>query len=63
MGKLIYLSHTRSDISFDVSVVNQFMQAPYEEHMETVNRILRYLKTTPGKELMFRNTNIKTIEA
>ena len=30
MGKLIYLSHTRSDISFAVSVVSQSMQAPYE---------------------------------
>ncbi|KAL4030380.1 hypothetical protein IC575_008616 [Cucumis melo] len=63
VGKLIYLSHTRLDISFAVSVVNQFMQAPHEKHMEAVNRILRYLKNTPGKGLMFRKTNRKTIEA
>ncbi|KAL4036983.1 hypothetical protein IC575_000564 [Cucumis melo] len=63
VGKLIYLSHTRHDISFVVSVVSQFMQAPYEKHMEAVNRILRYLKNTPGKGLMFRKTNRKTIEA
>ncbi|KAL0556093.1 hypothetical protein IC582_004601 [Cucumis melo] len=49
VGKLIYLFHTRPDISFAVSVVNQFMQAPYEKHMEVVNRILRYLKNTPSK--------------
>ncbi|KAL4025768.1 hypothetical protein IC575_014173 [Cucumis melo] len=63
VGKLIYLSHTRPDISFAVSVVSQFMQAAYEKHMEVVNRILRYLKNTPGKGLMFRKTNRKTIEA
>ncbi|TYK26078.1 Retrovirus-related Pol polyprotein from transposon TNT 1-94 [Cucumis melo var. makuwa] len=63
VGKLIYLSHTRPDISFVVSVVSQFMQAPYEKHMEAVNKILRYLKNTPGKGLMFRKTNRKTIEA
>ncbi|KAL0554274.1 hypothetical protein IC582_008191 [Cucumis melo] len=40
-----------------------FMQAPNEKHMEVVNRILRYLKNTPGKGLMFRKTNRKTIEA
>ena len=51
MGKLIYLSHTRPDISFAVSVVSQFMQAPYEKHMETVNKILRYIKTTPGNDV------------
>ncbi|KAA0050394.1 putative mitochondrial protein [Cucumis melo var. makuwa] len=63
VGKLIYLSHTRPDISFAVSAVSQFMQALYEEHMEVVKRILRYLKTTPGKGLMFRKTDKKTIEA
>ncbi|KAA0058385.1 Cysteine-rich RLK (receptor-like protein kinase) 8 [Cucumis melo var. makuwa] len=36
---------------------------PYEKHMEAVNRIQRYLKNTPGKGLMFRKTNRKTIEA
>ncbi|TYK01384.1 Cysteine-rich RLK (RECEPTOR-like protein kinase) 8 [Cucumis melo var. makuwa] len=36
--------------------------APYEEHMEAIKRILRYLKTTPGKGLMFRKTDKKTIE-
>ncbi|KAA0042054.1 myosin-9 isoform X2 [Cucumis melo var. makuwa] len=63
VGKLIYISHTRPDISFAVSFVSQFIQAPYEKHMEAVNRILRYLKNTPGKRLMFRKTNRKTIEA
>ena len=63
VGKLIYLSHTRPDIFFAVSVVSQFMQAPYEKHMEAINKIMRYLKTTPGKGLMFRKTNIKTIKA
>ncbi|KAA0054937.1 Beta-galactosidase [Cucumis melo var. makuwa] len=62
VGKLIYLSHTRSDISFVVSAVSQFMQAPYEEHMEAVKRILGYLKMTPGKRLMFKKTDKKTIE-
>ena len=31
--------------------------------MEVVNRILRYLKTTLGRGLMFRKTGRKTIEA
>ncbi|KAA0064804.1 Cysteine-rich RLK (receptor-like protein kinase) 8 [Cucumis melo var. makuwa] len=26
---------------------DQFMQAPYEKHTEAINRIVRYLKTTP----------------
>ncbi|KAL0561153.1 hypothetical protein IC582_001573 [Cucumis melo] len=63
VGKLIYLSHTRHDISFAVSVVSQFMQAPYKKHMEAINRIMRYLKNTPSKGLMFRKTYKKTIGA
>ena len=31
--------------------------------MKVVNRILRYLKTTPGKWLIFRKTDKKTIQA
>ena len=36
VGRLIYLAHTRPDISFVVSVVSQFMNLPLEEHMEVV---------------------------
>ena len=32
VGKLIYLYHTRQDISFSVSTVSQFMNDPKEEH-------------------------------
>lgn len=55
VGKLIYLSHTRPDIAYAVSVVSQFMHAPSEAHMDAVNRILKYLKSAPGKGLMFSN--------
>ncbi|KAI5323903.1 hypothetical protein L3X38_032976 [Prunus dulcis] len=53
VGKLIYLSHTRPDIAYAVSVVSQCMHSPSEDHMGAVMRILRYLKVTPGKGLMF----------
>ena len=59
VGRLIDLAHTRPDISYAVSVISHFMQAPYEEYMEVVNHILRYLKGTLGKGLMFRKTDKK----
>jgi Reverse transcriptase (RNA-dependent DNA polymerase) len=34
--KLIYLSHTRPDIVYAVSIVSQFMHSSNEEHMEAV---------------------------
>ncbi|XP_022869604.1 uncharacterized protein LOC111389002 [Olea europaea var. sylvestris] len=53
VGKLIYLSHTRPDIAYAVSVVSQFMHCPSEDPMNAVIQILRYLKSSPGKGLMF----------
>ncbi|BBN68279.1 hypothetical protein Prudu_361S000400 [Prunus dulcis] len=53
VGKLIYLSHTRLDIAYAVRIVSQFMYSPSEDHMSAVMRILRYLKVTYGKGLMF----------
>ncbi|GJU66618.1 ABC-2 type transporter family protein [Tanacetum coccineum] len=47
-GKLIYLSHTRPDIAYAMSVVSRFMHAPSKVHMKAVYRILKYLKSSPG---------------
>ncbi|XP_022883644.1 uncharacterized protein LOC111400457 [Olea europaea var. sylvestris] len=62
VGKLIYLSHTRPDIAFAVSVISQFMHAPFKEHMEAVHQVLRYLKGTPGYGLFFIKNSGRTIE-
>ncbi|XP_075521117.1 secreted RxLR effector protein 161-like [Primulina tabacum] len=56
VGKLIYLSHTRPDIGFVVSVISQFMNNPTEEHMTAAYRVLRYLKGSIGKGILFRKT-------
>jgi len=60
VGKLIYLSHTRPDIAYAVSVDSQFMHNPSEDHMDAVIQILRYLKASPGKGLMFsKNSHLE----
>lgn len=60
VGKLIYLSHTRPDIAYAVSMVSRFMHSPNEDHMKAVFRILRYLKSSPGKGLFFsKNGNLE----
>jgi hypothetical protein len=53
VGRLIYLSHTRPDIAFAISVVSQFMHEPRSHHMDAVMRIIRYLKGCPGKGLLY----------
>ncbi|XP_062109888.1 secreted RxLR effector protein 161-like [Humulus lupulus] len=62
VGKLIYLSHTKPDIAFVVSLVSQYMHDPCQEHLNAVYRILRYLKQTPGKGLFFKKTTERKVE-
>ena len=54
VGKLIYLTVTRPDIAFVVSVVSQFMHAPRTSHLSAIDRILRYLKDTPGQGIWMK---------
>lgn len=54
VGRLLYLCHTRPDIAYAVGVVSRYMHEPRSEHLEAVYRILRYLKGTPGKGLIYK---------
>ena len=53
VGRLIYLSHTRSDITYAVSLVSQFMHNLNEVHMEATLRVLKYLKSSLGRGILF----------
>ena len=60
VGRLIYLSHTRPDIAYAVSIVSRYMHDPRTSHMDIVKQILRYLKSCPGKGILFsRNRHLK----
>ena len=63
MGRLIYLSHTRPNIAFAISMVSQFMDSLGSEHLEAVNRILRYLKGSPKRGLLYKAHGHLQVEA
>jgi hypothetical protein len=42
VGSLLYLTHTRPDISFVVGIFAWYMQTPHEIHWKEAKRILRY---------------------
>ena len=53
VGKLIYLAHTRLNIAYAVGVVSRFMHRPQVHHMEAIIKILRYLKGSPGRGILY----------
>uniref|UniRef100_A0A3Q7FMC0 Reverse transcriptase Ty1/copia-type domain-containing protein n=1 Tax=Solanum lycopersicum TaxID=4081 RepID=A0A3Q7FMC0_SOLLC len=49
VGKLLYATITRPDISYAVQTLSQFMQSPKKSHMEAATRVIRYLKGSIGQ--------------
>ncbi|GJT21610.1 ribonuclease H-like domain-containing protein [Tanacetum coccineum] len=53
IGKLIYLTHTRHDISYFVHYLSQHMHAYLKSHFDVAMRVLKYLKLAPGLGVNF----------
>jgi transposase InsO family protein len=55
VGSLLYLSvNTRPDISFAVSSLSRYMNAPTMQHMIAAKHVLRYLRKFPDLGLFYR---------
>ena len=52
-GSLLYLTASRPDIVFSISLCTRFQSNPKETHLKAVKRILRYLKHTPNLALWY----------
>lgn len=54
VGKLIFLTHTRLDIAYAVSMVSRFMATPQVPHAQAVKHIYRYLQSTINLALLYQ---------
>ncbi|XP_040937966.1 secreted RxLR effector protein 161-like [Gossypium hirsutum] len=57
IGRLIYLTHTRPDITFAVTHLSRFMQSPKQSHMEAALRVVRYIQKEPGLGIFLKAFN------
>ena len=55
VGRLLYLTLTRPELSYSIHILSQFMQALQEAHMDTARRVLRYLKGNIGQGILLRS--------
>lgn len=53
IGKLLYLTTSRPDITHSVQQLNQFLSCPTTSHHQAAIRVLRYIKGTPAHGLLY----------
>ncbi|XP_021719315.1 uncharacterized protein LOC110686988 [Chenopodium quinoa] len=63
LGKLIYLTITRPDISFTVQLLSQFMHSPTSTHMQAVKRLLSYLAGTVSQGVLLASSSAAELAA
>ena len=60
IDSLMYLTMTRPDIMYGVSLILRFMESPKDSHWKTGKRIMRYVSGTKDLGIMYstlENTN------
>ncbi|KAL2253435.1 UNVERIFIED_CONTAM: Retrovirus-related Pol polyprotein from transposon RE1 [Sesamum indicum] len=63
IGRLLYLSFTRPNISHGVQQLSQFLQRPCRSHWLAATRLVRYLKGTSAQGLFFPVSNSLKLRA
>ncbi|XP_070055197.1 uncharacterized mitochondrial protein AtMg00810-like [Nicotiana tomentosiformis] len=63
IGKLMYLTMSRPDISYGVQILSQYLHQPKKSHMEAAMRIVKYVKKEPGRGILLSSNKSEGITA
>ncbi|KAM0011978.1 putative RNA-directed DNA polymerase [Helianthus debilis subsp. tardiflorus] len=54
VGGLIYLTHSRPDLAYAVSLISRFMQSPSKIHLGAARRVLKYVACTVDHGIWYK---------
>ena len=57
VGSLMYLTATRPDVMYVVSLISRFMETPKETHWQEAKRILRYVNGMKEYGVIYSSTD------
>ncbi|XP_050878448.1 uncharacterized mitochondrial protein AtMg00810-like [Lathyrus oleraceus] len=63
VGSLMYLTATRPDLMYVLSLVARFMEAPTTMHQQAVKRVLRYIRGTTELGMFYKRESEENLVA
>ena len=63
VGRLIYLTITRPEITYSIHILSQFMTNPHQGHLDAAMHVLHYLKSCPGQGIFPSSSSELTLQA
>ncbi|KAE8666712.1 Ubiquitin carboxyl-terminal hydrolase family protein [Hibiscus syriacus] len=63
VGNLMYLTSTRPDLMYSVSLISRYVESPTEMHWQTTKRILRYVRGTVDLGILYKKQGNKELMA
>lgn len=57
VGRLLYATHTRPDISYAVGILSRFVSSPSKLHFDAGKRVLRYLRGTQNYGIWYSRSS------
>ena len=61
MGSMTYLTSTRPDLMFVVSLISRFMACLAQKYLAATKRVLRYLKGTIDYDVFYRKGGVSDL--